>query len=144
MPAYDYQCSKCEGIRTTYYKLTSFQRVRVFKCQECSTRCKHTLAIGVSSNSYKHDAPGLYGKFWPSFGCVVENASHLKTLQKKFGTISAADKVGGMDPHEIELHEMHKQRTGEGARSGGGWASNMESLENLSPEESLELARSGR
>jgi len=44
--------------------------------------------------------PGMYGKYHPGFGEVVESYSHKQKLLKKYNCIEAADAVGGSKTHE--------------------------------------------
>ena len=139
MPLYDYRCEKCESFRQVYYSLKSFKRTRRLKCWVCGVLGLHSVVPG--GVGYRFDNPNLYGRFWSSFGCVVKDASHLRELQRRYGCHSAADRDGGADPSELELHDAFK-RAAQGRRKGG-FFEDPKVLQSLSPEESMRLAHSG-
>tara|TARA_R110000824_G_scaffold233474_2_gene421779 strand:+ start:5542 stop:5844 length:303 start_codon:yes stop_codon:yes gene_type:complete len=57
---------------------------------------------GSAIGSNEH---GMYGKFEPGLGCVVEDYAHKQRLMKELGVIEGADPVGGSRCHQPNEEE---------------------------------------
>lgn len=89
-------------------------------------------------NGYRQDNPGLYGKYYQSFGCVVRDAVHLRQLCKKFDVHMAGDPVGGAPSYLADMDRLEAEKRRPPPDTSGvlwGDADTERELRRLSPQE---------
>ena len=59
------------------------------------TRQVQTFPIGQERNFIHSQHSGMYGKFHPGFGCVVNDYGHKQQLLRQYDLREAADKIDG-------------------------------------------------
>lgn len=90
---HDLECSTC-GLRVEDFQFPTMASVRSdIDCPKCGYA---TLGIiYVAGFRFDPNASGIYGKFYPSFGCMVNSYGEKKALCKRYGVIEAGDTLRG-------------------------------------------------
>lgn len=94
MPIHDYKCTKCQHIeRDLIYRSADVPSVR--KCGGCGERASEQVFDQFGKAQIHTDHSGMYGKWHPQAGEVIQSYSHKKELMKKYGWEESSDPVGG-------------------------------------------------
>lgn len=108
---YDMECLDCGSIHEVVCSYSQLQKSKVpgpFEvpqyegpCPQCTklhahvTRQVQTFPIGQERNFIHSQHSGMYGKFHPGFGCVVNDYGHKQQLLRQYDLREAADKIDG-------------------------------------------------
>jgi hypothetical protein len=87
-PRYDGPCPGC---------MAHYASVAGCKIESVTHRSRQvqTFPIGQERNHIHSQHTGMYGKFHPGFGCVVEDYGHKQQLLRRWDLREAADKIDG-------------------------------------------------
>ena len=115
------------------------------KCPYCSVEMQIHFGRVKGIVDFNPHNPGMYGKYHPGFGEVVESYSHKQRLLKKYNCIEAADRVGGSKTHEYPEEYQGPAHGGKGyaprKKRGLGdteFIANMEDLKQLEKKHGFE------
>ena len=97
MRLWDYQTCKCGQS----HQSEPITRTKVPKTIKCD--CGRRVGWAMSRGNHLHTThSGLYGKFEPGLGVVVESYEHKQQLMKELDVIEAADPVKGSRCHIVD------------------------------------------
>jgi|3_EtaG_2_1085321.scaffolds.fasta_scaffold32190_3 hypothetical protein len=104
---YDMQCLDCGSIHEVVCSYSQLEKRKLSgpyevphyrgPCAECegeSLQVQH-YPMDQERNHIHSQHSGMYGKFHPGFGCVVEDYGHKQQLLRRYDLREAHDKVDG-------------------------------------------------
>lgn len=90
----DYECSTCGFLQEDVYFSSRDKVTPTRPCTECDATADKLIAHR-RTNFIHPSHSGLYGKYEPALGCVVEDYGHKQRLMKELNVEEASDATGG-------------------------------------------------
>tara|TARA_R110002074_G_scaffold381898_1_gene561261 strand:- start:71 stop:496 length:426 start_codon:yes stop_codon:yes gene_type:complete len=110
------------------------------KCPYCNVKMQIHFGRMKGMVAFNPHNSGMYGKYHPGFGCVVESYSHKQRLLKQYNVIEAADSVRGSKTHERPAgyngpgKDIDKSKLPKKEKQLGGWINSPDDIKRLEKE----------
>lgn len=136
---HDLECKECEYREDEVFLCGTEdvqEEIRNLVCPQCGEKEGFRNVYDNFRCGLNPNASSMYGKFWPSFGRVVNSYGEMKQLCKEYGVDQAGDSVkGSKDPEYPERYNgpgqplSDKIKVPERDSSGVIWGNTKEELQ---------------